>query len=202
LSIRDDIEIVKEGLTTEEQFLTGFIKTEKIIKKYKILLIGSVVAVLVGVGGYEGYVFYSEKRVEAANEALVKLLKNPSDKEAAEQLKSKSQKLYEAYLYLDAVQKDDQAALKKSSSSVGLLGDLASYQLASISANETALKTYALSKESVMKDFANYLLAYKSVEKSDIKTAKEYLAKIPASSNLKEQANYLEHLLIKAQKPN
>jgi hypothetical protein len=202
LSIRDDIEIVKEGLTTEEQFLTSFIKTEKFVKKYKTLIIGCVIAILFGVAGYEGYGFYNEKRIEMANEALSKLLKNPSDKDATEQLRSKSQKLYEAYLYLGAIQKDDQAALKKSSSTTGLLGDLASYQLASISVDETALKAYALNKESVMKDFANYLLAYKSVEKSDTKMAKEYLAKIPASSNIKEQANYLEHLLIKAQKPN
>jgi len=202
LSVKDDIEIVRQELTTEEQFLTSFIKTEKFVKKYKLLLIGFVVAILAGTAVYEGFLFYTQKRVEAANEALVKLFKNPSDKEALEQLKAKSQKLYDAYLYLDAVQRDDKEALKKSSASTSLLGDLASYQLASISGDEAALKSYAQNKESVMKDFANYVLAYKSVEKSDIKTAKEYLAKIPASSNIKEQANYLEHLLIKAQKSN
>jgi len=201
LSIRDDIVIVKDEITAEEQFLTGFIKTEKFVKKYKTLFLSVFALIAVGVACYIGYDFYEQDRVVKANDALNRVLKNPSDKNALTQLQSKSPKLYEMYVFMDAVSRGDQNALKTSSaSSNSVVSDLAKYQHAALDANENELKAYASDKDALLRDFANFLLAQKAIDKNSTKSAVEYLAKIPTSSSLKEQALFLEHLLIKTNK--
>jgi predicted negative regulator of RcsB-dependent stress response len=203
LSLKEDIEIVKEGISSEEQFLTSSIKVERFVKKYKQLLVSGLAVVLVGIIGYVSYDYYDKDRLQKANSALSKLLQNPSDKESLEVLKSKSPKLYEAYAMSLAVNKNDQQALSNAALSTNtIFSDIAKYQLAALKGDENSLRIYASNKDAILKDLANFLLAQKAIEKKDTKGASEYLAKIPASSNLKEQSLYLQHLLITQNKSN
>jgi len=45
LSLKNNIEMVKEELNSEEKFFEKAVITEKFVKKYKNLLIGSVIAI-------------------------------------------------------------------------------------------------------------------------------------------------------------
>ena len=201
MSLKEDIAIVKEEISTEEQFLTSSIKIERFFKKYKKIFIALIVICVASAIGYVAYDNYENSRLEAANTALVKLMKNPDDNASAEVLKSKSPKLYEAYEFSLGLAKNDLNAIKKSSTSTNpIIADLSKYQLASISGNEAELKAYALGTDAILKDMANFMLAQKAIESGNVKAADDYLAKIPTNSSLKEQALYLEHLLIKTNK--
>ncbi len=198
MSLKEDIAVVKEEISTEEQFLTSFIKIEKFVKKYKNMFFALVAVVLIGVVGYIGYDLYEQDRLSKANAALVALIQNPTDKASLDMLQAKSPKLYEAYVFANAMAKNDKDGLQKLSSAQNqVFADLARYQHAAGSSNENELRSYASSKEPILKDFANFLLAQKAIDKNDTKAASEFLSKIPVGSNLKEQASYLEHLLIK-----
>ena len=53
MSLKEDIDGVKQEIDNEEKFLTAFVKVEKFIKKYKIVLISAVAAIVVGGIGYQ-----------------------------------------------------------------------------------------------------------------------------------------------------
>ena len=201
MSLKEDIAIVKEEISTEEQFLTSSIKIERFFKKYKILLLAVLGVLVLSAISYAGYDYYEQERLKSANIALVNLMKNPQDKASEELLKSKSPKLHEAYAFAIAMAKNDTTAIKNSCASTNaVIADLSKYQSAASTGDENALRAYASSSDAILKDFANFLLAQKAIEKNYTKSAGELLAKIPASSNLKEQALYLEHLLLKTNK--
>lgn len=198
MSLKEDIAVVKDEISTEEQFLTSSIKLERFVKRYKKVFFVFAGVCVAGIIGYVGYDLYEQDRVQKANEALVKLLKNANDKDSLEQLQSKSKKLYDSYVLSVAVAKNDKEALMKLADSKNhIISDFSKFQHASLSASENELRSYASSNEAIMRDFTNFLLAQKSIEKNDQKTARELLAKIPANSSIKEQALGLEHLLIK-----
>lgn len=199
MSLKEDIEVVKQEVSTEEQFLSGFIKTEKFVKKYKKVFLSALAIIIVSGVGYVAYDYYEQDRIAKANEALNKLMQNPADKASLETLQAKSPKLYEAYSYINTISKGDKENLKTLFSAKNqIVADLSKYHHAVMTSNENELRSYASSNDSMLKDFANFLMAQKAIDRNDTKAAAELLSKIPASSNLKEQAVYLDHLLLKS----
>ncbi len=197
MSLKEDIDGVKQEIDNEEKFLTAFVKVEKFIKKYKIVLISAVAAIVVGGIGYQAYGYYERHRIAQANEAYLKLMKNPADAEALALLKSKSAPLYEAYMLQMALGKGDKATLEAVSGSKNrVLADIAVYEAALASGNTEKLAAYAANKESFYKDIALFVLANKQIQKNEYKKARETLSKIPADSAIKEYANYLYHSVI------
>ncbi len=197
MSLKEDALAIKQEIDNEEKFLTAFVKTEKFIKKYKIVIIVTLSALILGFAGYKGYGYYNESRIAAANDAYLKLLKNPNDKEAMAVLKEKSKPLFDAYTLHTAVKNKDLKGLNAATSSQNkIISDIAAYELAVSSGDADKLAAYATNKDAFYKDLALFVLANKYIEKSEYKKARETLAKISASSEIKEYANYLNHSII------
>ncbi len=197
MSLKEDIDGVKQEIDNEEKFLTAFVKVEKFVKKYKIALISLAGAAVLGGIGYQAYGYYDAHRIALANEAFMKLAKNPSDADALATLKSKSTPLYEAYMFQTALAKGDKAALEAASGSKNrVIADIAVYEAAIASSNTDKLIAYAANKDSFYKDIALFVVANKQIQKNEYKKARESLAKIPADSAIKEYANYLYHSII------
>ena len=94
MALKENLNAIKQGLSTEEQFLEGMIKSERFFKKYKWTLVSGVVIVaLLGVG-YAITDTLKTKHLRTANEAYRAVLANPDDAVALKTLKESSSVLY------------------------------------------------------------------------------------------------------------
>ena len=66
MSLKTDIDMVKEELTSEEKFFEKAVVTEKFIKKYKNTLIAVALVVMVGIVGDVIYTISENNRIEGA----------------------------------------------------------------------------------------------------------------------------------------
>lgn len=197
MSFKEDIDGVKKEIDNEEKLLTAFVRVEKFVKKYKTAFVAAFVSLVIAGAGYLGYAEYEEARISAANEAYLKLVKNPNDKEAYSVLKQKSTPLYEAYTLQVAVQKGDKAMLETAAKSQNkIISDIAAYEIALLSKNPQKLAAYASNKDAFYRDLAFFVTANKLIEKGDYKGAKDALNKIPADSAIKEFSNFLYHSIV------
>jgi len=90
LGIKENLQAVKEEISTEEQFLEGIIKTERFFKSKKRYFIGAVVAIVLGVGIYATQTMLEQSRLKSANEAYMLLLKDANNAQALSILKEKN----------------------------------------------------------------------------------------------------------------
>jgi hypothetical protein len=198
LSLKQDIEMVKEELNSEEKFFEKAVITEKFVKKYKNVMIASVVAVVVLVGANIGYTINKQNRLDAANVALVKLNADPTNAAVMAELKNLSPALHDVWQYSQAIINKDLIALKKLKSSKSILiADLAAYDAASESKDISALNAYTLRQDAIYKDFAQVQSAVLLMNASKIDEAHEKLSMISIDSPLAQVANALMHYGVK-----
>lgn len=197
MSLKEDINGVKQEIDNEEKFLSAFVKTEKFVKKYKTPLLSLLLVAVLSSIGYKVYTYYEEHRIIEANEAYLKLMKNPNDKEALASLKDKSAPLYDAFMLQSSLKSGNKAGLESAVASKNrVIADIATYESALASNNIDKLSAYSSNKESIYRDLALFVLANKYIQKGEYKKARETLNKIPATSELKEYSNYLFHSII------
>lgn len=198
MSIKNDIDMVKEELNSEEKFFEKAVITEKFVKKYKNVMIGAVVAIVVLVGANIAYDMNKDSQIKAANSALLILSEDATNSEALLTLKSISDELYDVWLYSNAVAKKDMATIKElRSSSAIMVGDLAKYEIAQDSKDASALDEYASKQDAVYRDLALVQSAIILMGNNEIEKAHEELSKISAESSLNKIANALLHYGVK-----
>ena len=139
--------MVKEELNSEEKFFEKAVITEKFVKKYKNLMIGSAIAVIVLVGANIAYTINKQNTLDEANSALTILQKDASSKTALASLKASSPALYDVWTYSQAIANNDLEALKtlKNSKTV-LMSDLVAYEIATDTKDVKALQSYSAKK--------------------------------------------------------
>lgn len=198
MSIKNDINMVKEELNSEEKFFEKAVMTEKFVKKYKNVMIASVVALVVLVGANIAYDINKQSQITAANEALAALSKDAKNNEALLTLKSISPDLYDVWVYSNAVATKDLVMMKElTKSSALMVGDLATYELAQESKDIASLDSYASKQNAVYKDLALVQSAIILMNDSQLEKAHEKLSKIPADSSLSKIAQALLHYGVK-----
>lgn len=182
MAIKENIDAIKQGLSTEEQFLEGMIRSERVFKKYKWPLIAGGALLVVGFAGYALVTAMQEKRVADANAAYVKLVKNPSDEASLKALKDAKTPLYATFLAKQAFETNDKAALEAvlASDADVLLKDLASYQLNG--QNDGLLSNLAALQEGYLK-----------LQAGDAEGAKSAFSKIELTSPLQNIVKNLQH---------
>lgn len=188
MGLKENINAVKEEISTEEQFLEGMIKGERFFKRNKKYIIAALVLLAFGAGGYAINDVMAGARLKASNVAYQALLKDANNTSALETLKVKNPKLYQMFVFETALAKGDVEALKSVSLSKEnpILADLATYQLSQLDANATP-KGELLSGMVLLQE-GYELLKEKKVEEARLK-----FAQIEASSPLKQIAKNLEH---------
>jgi len=198
LSLKENISMVKEELNSEEKFFEKAVITERFVKKYKNLMIGAVVAIIVVV--VANVVIESNKAatVEQANNTLTSLLANASDENAQTQLKTLSPSLYDAWNYSQAVSNKDMKLMKKLQNSKALLiDDLASYEVASQTNDVNSLNTYSMKQGAIYKDLALVQSAIIYLNNKEIQKAHQELKKVSANSSLSKIVLALSHYGVK-----
>lgn len=188
MGLKENIQAVKEEISTEEQFLEGMIKSERFFKRNKKYIISALVLLALGAGGYAINDVMANQRLKASNVAYQALLQDANNTAALETLKAKNPKLYAMYVFETALAKSDLEALRSVSLSKEnpILADLATYQLSQLDANK-APKGELLSGMVLLQE-GYELLKEKKVEEARLK-----FAQIETSSPLKQIAKNLEH---------
>ena len=194
LSLQTDIEMVKEELTSEEKFFEKAVVTEKFVKKYKNLMIGGVVTVVLFVAGNIAYSANRQNTIDSANVTLAKLQLNASNPTNIAKLKSLSPVLYDVWAYSQALTDKDMAKLKElTTSKTTFIGDLASYEVAQNSQDSVKLDAYADRQGAIYSDLAHLQSAIILMNEKKIKEAHELLSMISLNSPLAKVAQTLKH---------
>lgn len=197
MSLKNDIEMVKEELNAEEKFFEKAVVTEKFVKKYKKAIIGSVVAVVVLVAGNIGYTISENNRLAEVNSVLSEL-QTKSTPALEARLDSLSPTLSDVWHYSQAVVNKDLVTLKKLEKSKAILiGDLASYEAAQNANDLQTLESYANSNEAVYADLARVEAAILLMNEKKIDEAHEKLSLINVTSPLAQVAKALMHYGVK-----
>ena len=188
MSLKENINSIKEEIGAEEQFLESVIKGERFYKKYKKQILASVVFVVLFSVGYVGYDFIKQRSLKVSNEAYEKLLKTPSDKDALNILKDKNPKLYDVFLFQEAVKKNSIQELENLSKndSDELLSDLSKYQLGQLK-NSKVVQSKLLNGFSLLEE------GFDLLKEGKITEAKLKFAQIDSNSPLSKIVKNLEH---------
>ena len=97
MSLKENIEMVREELNSEEKFFENAVKAERFVKKYRNAIIGGISAVVVLVVANVLYEADKEATAEAANAAYTTLLQNGENAEARAELKKLNPALYDIW---------------------------------------------------------------------------------------------------------
>ncbi len=195
MSLKDNIKMVKEELNSEEKFFEKAVITEKFVKKYKKVMIASVVAIVVFVAGNLVYEANLNSKILVANTALNQLNKNANDTNALSELKISSQELYDVWMFSQAVTNKDLEAIKKLKNTKTLIiDDLAKYELAT---DVSSLDDYASSGDAIYRDLALIQSAVLLFEENKIEEAHNKLLKVSQNSSLYKLVQTLLHYGVK-----
>jgi len=198
LSLKNDINMVKEELNSEEKFFEKAVVTEKFIKKYKNVMIGAVALIVIGVGANIAYEANKNATLREANQVLLSLNANPTNTADMQKLQSLSPALYDVWSYSQALSNKDVEALKKlQNSKTILVSDLASYEVAQSLNNVDALESYTSKQGAIYKDLAQIQAAILLLNEGKIELAHQKLSTISQESSLFKVATALQHYGVK-----
>lgn len=195
LSLKENIDRVKEELNSEEKFFEKAVMTERFVKKYKNALIGSFVVIVVAVGANIAYDANSAQNKTAANEARATLQKEGANEQALAELKAKSKTLYDVWQFAEAIKAKDAAALEAlRSSNAPMIADLAAYESAKTSAD---FDKYASKQGALYKDLALVQSAVLLMGENKTDKAHQKLLMISPDSPMAQVASALLHYGVK-----
>ena len=198
MSLKTDIEMVKDELTSEEKFFEKAVVTEKFVKKYKNLIIGGVIATVLFIAGNVTYTINKQNTIDSANAVLAELQINSDNKATLARLESLSPALSNVWLYSQALVNKDTATLEKLKNSKALLiADLASYEAAQNTKDAQKLEAYANKQDVIYADLARVQNAVILMNEKKIDEAHEILSMININSSLSQVAKALMHYGVK-----
>lgn len=192
MSIKDSINEAKEKFESDEKMLASAFKFEKFYKKYKLLVLGTVGAVILFFGGTAVMNMIEVQRLEAANEAYIKLSKDTKNVAALADLKEKNPILFELFEYKNAMENNNTEVLKTLSSSKNeLIADIAGYHLAIMRGKEASSDLYA--------EVAVVNNAHLLIKQGKVSEANDELSAIEEKSPLYNISKIMKHYVIKGQ---
>ena len=191
MSIKENVDYVKEELNSQEKFLESFVKGERFYKKYRTLIFASIAIIVIGAIGLVIKKNVDESNKLEANLAFNKVLQNSNDKEALELLKNKNEKLYEVALFLQG--KNENKAVDIN---IPVLKELAEYQVALSNKNVDELSNLSMQGDFLLKEFALFNKALLLSNEGKYEDAETVLKLIPQTSKAFELANLLNHYLL------
>lgn len=198
MSLKENMEALKEELSSEEKFFESAVRTERFVKRYQKPLIAVVVGSLLAVAGVIGYQSYTNAKIESSNAAFNALLINPSDATAEQTLKNDNPELYDVWKLSRGIAQNDVTILEglKKSEAFGV-ADIASYEASAIKNDTASLEQYTKKQGALYKDLALLELAVAAIEKGEIASAHQKIAQISEESPLYQVASALSHYGVK-----
>lgn len=190
MSIKDDVNYLKNELNNEEKLLENFVKLERFFKKYKkIIYVLILLAIITPIAIFTKNKI-DESNLYKANIALNNYLEQ-GDESSLEYLKNKNQSLYEVALFLTAKKE-----LSEINISSKYLKELLEYQIAAKEMNFDKLDSLRKNDDFLIKDYAILHEAIILVNQEEYEKAKAILEEINQDSKVYELAILLKHNLV------
>ncbi|HAC71413.1 MULTISPECIES: hypothetical protein [Aliarcobacter] len=190
MSIKDDVNYLKNELNNEEKLLENFVKLERFFKKYKkIIYVLILLAIITPIAIFTKNKI-DESNLYKANIALNNYLEQ-GDESSLEYLKNKNQSLYEVALFLTAKKE-----LSEINISSKYLKELLEYQIAAKEMNFDKLDALRKNDDFLIKDYAILHEAIILVNQEEYEKAKAILEEINQDSKVYELAILLKHNLV------
>lgn len=187
MSIKENMDFVKEELNSEEKFLESFVKVERFFKKYKLIIIVAAVVAVVAIVGYSVNSYLKEENRIKANIAFEKAIKNPNDKAALNELKELNTRLYEIVLFKKGeIDKINTSYFK----------ELVMYKKAMETLEVNKLNEVSMQNNFLLKEFAIFNKALILADQGNYEEAKAALKLIPQTSQVKDLVSLLDHYLL------
>ena len=191
MSLKENVNYVKDELNTEEKFLESFVKVERFYKKYKLIIIAAIIIVIGG-----GIALYTIKSVQESNKleaniAFSKVLENPKDTASMNILKEKSTQLFQVAQYMQASKEG-----KTPDTQVKYLKELVDYQKALETKDISKLNSVSMQNDFLLKEFAIFNKALILTNEGKYEDAKLALKLIPSDSKVNDLVNTLKHFLV------
>lgn len=198
MSLKENLNMVRDELNTEEKFFEKAVMTERFVKKYKKLLIGTVAVIVVVVAASITYGISEQNRIESANATLAQLQTNPKNEAALASLESLSPALHDAWVYSQALANNNIAALEKLKNSKALIvNDVSTYEAAQSKDDLASLQSYEEQQNAIYKDLAYVMSAVLLMQDGKIDEAHNKLSMIGVNSPLAKIATTLMHYGVK-----
>ncbi len=198
MSLKSNIDMVKEELSSEEKFFESAVKAESFYKKYKKAIYGLLVILTVSVVVNIVYTQNQANLVEESNKVFNTLISDPNNDTLKVELKNLNPELYDMFLFSNAVKNKDIVALRElKSSKTSVVSDLATYEVATFDKDLKALESYALSQDAIYKDYALVQSAVLLIKDKKAALAQAKLSAIDANSPLFSVAESLKHYGVK-----
>ena len=191
MSTKENVDYIKEELSSQEKFLENFVKGERFYKKYKTLIFAFIAIAILGGIGLVIKNNIDESNKLKANIAFNKVLQNSTDTQALEELKNTNEKLYEVALFLQAKKENKAVDIN-----IPLLKELSKYQVALANKNVDELTNLSMQNDFLLKEFAIFNKALLLSNEGKYDDAKATLKLIPQTSKAFELANLLNHYLL------
>lgn len=191
MSIKENVDYVKTELSSEERFLENFVKSERFFKKYKTLIFGLIIAIIIGTIAILIKNITDKSNKFEANIAFSKVLENSNDTQALATLKEKNRQLYDVALFLQT-KKDAQSV----DINLPILKELSKYQVALNNKSISELDNLSMQNDFLLKDFAIFNKALFLTNEGKFAEAKTTLTLIPQTSKAYELAKLLNHYLL------
>ena len=190
MSLKDNVNYVKEEISSEEKFLESFVKVERFYKKNKIIIIAAIVIIFaIFIGLYVTKKIQDSNKLEA-NIALNKVLENPKDNESLNILKDKNKNLYQIAQYLNSKKEGKTVEVD-----VQFLKDLTTYQKALEEKSVEKLNSVSMQNSFLLKEFAIFNKALILTENGKYEEARNTLKVIQNDSKVNDLVNVLKHYL-------
>ena len=195
VSIKENVDFIKEELSSEEKFLESSVKAERFYKKHKTKIITLVAVLLLSFIGTKISDYIQLQNKIKANEAYEVLLQKPQDAKAIATLKELNPKLLEIANYQNALKDSNVDQLQKIKN-VPFVSSLANYEVAILKKDINLLNENSLDNNSLVKDLASLNQALLLLENNRIKEAKILINSIPTDSNLNQIVKMVQHYMI------
>ena len=187
MSLKENIDYIKNEISAEESYMEKFFKVERIYKKNKKIIIAAIIIIILSVASFYVSSYITDKNKLQANIALNTLLNNPDDKEALAVLEVKNPKLFKIYQFkINDTKVTDVTFFK----------ELALYTTAIKENNIEKLTEVTQQQEFLLKDFAIFNKALIQAQESKYAESKETLKSINENSAVSPLGKMLEHFLL------
>ncbi len=195
MSIKKDLEAIKEKFKADEKIVVSAFQMERFLKRYKWVLAGVVVLIVAGFVGMKIQSMLQEHRAKEASSLYDEMVKKGDfSQEAMQKLAKKAPELEEFLRLQKAVKSADESELEAlSKSQNSFISSFARYQNAVLKKDINLLGKV----DSGFANLAKFEQAFLLIEQSEPQKAKEILGAVSEDSNIKELANLLAHYGVK-----
>jgi hypothetical protein len=191
MSLKENVDLIKDGISTEEKFFESFFKVEKFWKKYKTAIIGIGVIIVISLFGLQIKNYIVTKNNMEANNAFNTLLENPNNAKAKAILKDKNLKLLQLAQYINSAKTG-----KSVNIDIKYIKELAQYSVALENNDIAKIEKLRLNQDFLLEDYATFELALIQALNKEYSKAKNTLKTISDNSPVAQLSAKLQHFLL------